>query len=85
MSGITINDGAVIAGSSVVTKNVEAYSMVGGNPAKHLKYRFTSEIILLLQQFKWWDLPEQIIKEIVLLLCAEPSVTDLQNLIKLYR
>ena len=47
MSGVTIGDGAVIANGSHVVKNVEPYSLVGGNPAKLIKYRFTKHIHLL--------------------------------------
>lgn len=45
MSGVTIGDGAVIANNSHVVKNVEPYSLVGGNPAKIIRYRFTPEQI----------------------------------------
>lgn len=45
LSGITIGQGAVIAAGSVVTKDVEPYSIVGGNPAKLIKYRFSKELI----------------------------------------
>lgn len=45
MSGVTIGQGAVIAAGSIVTKDVEPYSIVGGVPAKHIKYRFDREII----------------------------------------
>ena len=45
MSGVTIGDGVVIANNSHVVKNVEPYSLVGGNPAKLIKYRFTQEQI----------------------------------------
>lgn len=45
MSGVTIGQGAVIAAGTVVTKDVEPYSIVGGVPAKHIKYRFDREII----------------------------------------
>jgi len=55
MSGVTIGDGAVIAANSHIIKNVEPYSIVGGNPAKHIKYRFSSEQIEKLLQIKWWD------------------------------
>lgn len=44
-SGVTIGQGAVIAAGSVVTKNVQPYAIVGGNPAKVIKYRFTDELI----------------------------------------
>lgn len=55
MSGITIGNGAVIAANSVVTKNVDSYSIVGGNPAKLIKYRFTKEIIDKLEAIQWWN------------------------------
>jgi acetyltransferase-like isoleucine patch superfamily enzyme len=55
MSGITIGDGAIIAANSHVVKSVEPYSVVGGNPAKHIKYRFSSEQIKNLLEIKWWD------------------------------
>ena len=45
MSGVTIGRGAIIAAGSLVTKDVEPYSIVGGNPAKHLKYRLDTEQI----------------------------------------
>lgn len=46
MQGIKINDGAIIAAGSVVTRDVEAYSIYGGNPAKKIKNRFDSEELL---------------------------------------
>lgn len=45
LSGVTIGQGAVVAAGSVVTKDVEPYSIVGGNPAKLIKYRFSKELI----------------------------------------
>jgi len=45
LSGVKINQGAVIAAGSVVVKDVPAYSIVGGNPAKIIKYRFEKEVI----------------------------------------
>lgn len=45
LSGITIGKGAIVAAGSVVTKNVEPYSIVGGNPAQLIKYRFSEEVI----------------------------------------
>jgi len=53
--GITIGDGAIIASNSVVTKNVEPYSIVGGVPAKHIKYRFEQDQIESLLHNKWWE------------------------------
>ena len=81
MAGITIGDGAVIAGSAVVVKDVESYSIVGGNPAKHLKYRFDPEIIILLSELSWWNLPVETVKTITHNLCSKPTKESLQNLI----
>ena len=55
MSGITIGHGAVIANSAVVTKDVPPYAIVGGNPAKIIKYRFNDQIIKELLAIAWWD------------------------------
>lgn len=54
MDGIEIGNGAIIAAGSVVTKNVEPYEIVGGVPAKRIKYRFSVNEILILQELKWW-------------------------------
>lgn len=50
-----IGDGSVIAAGSVVIKDVPPYAVVGGNPAKIIKYRFTPEIIAKIQASKWWE------------------------------
>ena len=52
---LTIGDGAVIASDSVVVKDVPPYAIVGGNPAKIIKYRFPEKIIESLLRIKWWD------------------------------
>jgi acetyltransferase-like isoleucine patch superfamily enzyme len=61
-SGVTIGDGAVIAGNSVVTKSVPPYAIVAGNPASIKKYRFTDSQIRDLLNYKWWDLPIDVIR-----------------------
>ena len=83
LNGVTINDGAVIAANSVVTKDVQPYEFVAGNPAVHKKYRFDKEIIELLLRLKWWELYDEKIKEIMPTLLAEPSKEILTELIKL--
>lgn len=55
MGGVVIHDGAVIAANSVVTKDVPPYAVVGGNPAKIIKYRFKPEICHGLQRIAWWN------------------------------
>ena len=54
-SGISIGNGAIIAAGAVVTKDVAPYSIVGGVPAQHLRYRFTPEEIAQLEQLDWWN------------------------------
>lgn len=58
MSGVVIGNGAIIAANSVVTKSVEPYAMVGGNPARFIKYRFDEEIRLKLNELNWWYMNE---------------------------
>ncbi len=55
MPGVKIGDGAIVAAYSVVTKDIEPYTMYGGNPAKYIKKRFDDELISLLLKLKWWD------------------------------
>ncbi len=55
LSGVTIGDGAIVAAGSIVTKNVEPYAIVGGNPAKVIKKRFSDETISKLLTIQWWN------------------------------
>ena len=55
--GITVGDGAIVATGAVVTKDVPPYAIVGGVPAKIIRYRFSPEIIEALLELRWWDLP----------------------------
>lgn len=57
MPGVKIGDGAIIGTKSVVTKDVEPYAIVGGNPAKEIKKRFSKEDVEKLLEIKWWDWP----------------------------
>lgn len=58
LSGVTIGDGAVIAARAVVTKDVEPYSIVAGNPGEHVRYRFDEPIREALLRIRWWDWSE---------------------------
>lgn len=55
MSGVTIGDGAIIATNSTIIKDVEPYSIVGGNPGREIKKRFPEETIAKLLAIKWWN------------------------------
>lgn len=57
LPGITIGDGAVIGACSVVTKDVSAYQVIAGNPARPIRSRFSDEEIALLERARWWDWP----------------------------
>jgi len=63
MDNIRIGDGAIIGAHAVVTKNVDPYSIVVGNPAKTIKYRFSEDIINALIKIKWWEWGKQKIKD----------------------
>jgi acetyltransferase-like isoleucine patch superfamily enzyme len=58
IDGVTIADGAIIAANSVVVKDVGAYEIVGGNPAKFIKKRFSEDQIKYLGDFEWWNKDE---------------------------
>lgn len=55
LEGISIGDGAVVAAGAIVTKDIPPYAIVGGIPAKVIKYRFNEEIIQKLLKLKWWE------------------------------
>jgi acetyltransferase-like isoleucine patch superfamily enzyme len=70
MSGVTIGDGVVIANNSHVVKNAEPYCLIGGNPAKFIKYRFTTEQIEKLLEIKWWFMDDEKINKLTPFLCS---------------
>lgn len=71
LSGVSIGDGAVVAAGAVVTKDVAPYSMVAGNPARHVRWRFDEPTRAALLDIAWWTWPVAEIAGIAHLLCAE--------------
>jgi acetyltransferase-like isoleucine patch superfamily enzyme len=61
--GLYIGTGAIIGAGSLVTKNVPPYAIVGGIPAKILKYRFDEDLISSLIESKWWEMSEDNLKK----------------------
>lgn len=71
MAGVRIQNGAIIASNSHVVKNVEPYSIVGGNPAAHIKYRFEHNVIQKLQEIEWWNMEDEELIKILPILCSD--------------
>lgn len=57
LPGLKIGDGAVLASDAVISKDVPPYTIVGGVPAKTIRYRFLLKVIKSLLKIKWWDWP----------------------------
>ena len=79
LSGVKIGDGSVIGTHSVVVKDVEPYTIVGGNPAKFIKKRFNDDVIERLLELKWWDWDDEKINRNLHILCSD-NANDLLNI-----
>ena len=69
VGGLIIGDGAVVLAGAIVTKDVPPYAIVGGVPAKILRYRYDEETIKFLLEKKWWDMPIGWLRDNSTLLC----------------
>lgn len=75
-SGLSIGDGAVVLAGAVVTKDVPPYSVVGGVPAKVLRYRYNEDTIRFLLDIQWWDMDIKWLRQNWQLLC---DIEELKN------
>lgn len=78
MPGVTIGDGAIIAAYSVVARDVEPYSVFGGNPARFLKRRFSESLINLLMELRWWDSDSEELLQLLPILC-DPNLERVER------
>ncbi|MBQ8538908.1 MAG: CatB-related O-acetyltransferase [Ruminococcus sp.] len=70
LPGVHIGDGAIIGANSVVTKDVEPYTIVAGNPAKVIKKRFDDELVSIMEKLRWWDKSIEEINSLIPLLTS---------------
>ncbi|WP_053147715.1 CatB-related O-acetyltransferase [Pseudomonas sp. P97.38] len=71
LSGVTIGHGAVVAAGAVVTRDVEPYAVVGGNPCRFIRWRFEEPVRQALLASAWWEWPLEEVKAISPLLCSD--------------
>lgn len=69
--GVNVGHGAILATNSYVVKDVPPYAIVGGNPGKIIKYRFSPEQIEALLKIKWWEWDDKKINENIPLMCND--------------
>lgn len=80
MSGVTLHAGCVIGAGAVVTKDVPPYAIVAGVPAKIIRYRFSPDVVKLLLDSKWWNLPDEKITRVKdLFHIPNPTLEDLDR------
>jgi len=74
LSGVTIGHGEVIASGAVVSRDVESYAVMAGNPAQRIRWRFDEPTRTALLASAWWEWPEEEIRQVVNKLCSDDIV-----------
>ncbi len=85
MSGVTIGNGACVAAGSVITRSVKDFEIVGGNPARVIRSRFGEDVVSILGNLKWWDLPIETVRTILPILQDSPSIPKLEEILRNFR
>lgn len=80
LRGVTIGNGAIIGAGAVVTKSIPHYAVAVGNPAKVIKYRFSEDVITILEKLAWWDLDESFIKSNIAFFKEDTTIEKLMEL-----
>ncbi len=82
LDGCKIGDGAIVAAGAVVTKDVPPYTIVGGTPARNIGQRFTPAVVMELQSWRWWTLPEDVLAKLAREFCrsSDWSTADVLRL-----
>lgn len=70
MPGVRVGNGAIVSARSVVTADMPAYTMVGGNPARPIRARFAPDVVAKLEAIAWWDWPVEMISRHLALIVA---------------
>lgn len=80
LRGVTIRHGAIIGAGSIVTKDIPPYAIAVGNPAKVIRYRFPKSIIKELLKIEWWNWPDEVIKQNIVLFNFKPDAKTIERL-----
>jgi virginiamycin A acetyltransferase len=83
LPGVTLGDGVIVGARAVVSRDVPAWSVVAGNPARVVRRRFPDAVCALLDRLAWWDLPLDEIREILPVLASEDTAALEQTVARL--